>query len=191
MLADAIEHWEKRRVAALPRLDPAQLDFDALDDLVQRYGGPFAKIDEALRRAAYAREAIDLGPPEEPDEFVHLAANSKQDLCDLFSASFYFGCEADDRGVATAFAKSNPQGTKLKAMFSSDIGHWDVVDHEGVVPDAHGLIAKGVVNEDQFRDFTFTHAAEMLLGANPAFFEGTALESEAAGLLATRAGTSR
>jgi predicted TIM-barrel fold metal-dependent hydrolase len=187
MLADAIEHWEKRRIVALPRLDPARLDFDALDELVKRYGGPLAKIDEAERRAAYAREAIDLGPPEEPDEFVHLAADSKQELCNLFSESFYFGCEADDRGVATAFARSNPEGTKLKAMFSSDIGHWDVVDHEGVVPDAHGLIAKGVLNEDQFRAFTFTHSAEMLLSANPAFFEGTAVESEAARLLATRA----
>ncbi len=71
-------------------------------------------------------------------------------------------------------------------MFSSDIGHWDVVDHESVVPDAHGLIAKGVLDEEQFRDFTFSHSAELLLKANPAFFEQTALESEAATLLPGR-----
>jgi len=150
---------------------------------VVRYGDSFSKIDEKERRAAYAREAIDFEPPDEPDEFVHLAAGSKQDLCDLFSENLYFGCEADDRGVAAAFAASNPQGTKLKAMFSSDIGHWDVVDHGAVVPDAHGLIEKGVLNEDQFRDFTFGHSAEMLLKANPSFFEGTALEGDASEML--------
>jgi len=183
MLCDTIEHWEKRRTEALDRLDPARLDFDALDELVVRYGGPFAKIDESDRRAAYEHEAIDSRPPEEPDDFVHLAVKSKQDLCDLFSENLYFGCEADDRGVAAAFAPSNPQGTKLKAMFSSDIGHWDVVDQTAVVPDAHGLIEKGVLNEDQFRDFTFCHSAEMLLKANSSFFEGTTLEGEAAKLL--------
>ncbi len=183
MLCDSIEHWEKRRIEALGRLDPAGLDFDALDELVMRYGGPLAKIDERERRAAYAREAIDSTPPEEPDDFVHLGAKSEQDLCDLFSENLYFGCEADDRGVAAAFAPSNPRGTKLKAMFSSDIGHWDVVDHGKVVPDAHGLIEKGVLDEEQFREFTFVHSAEMLLKANPGFFEGTALEKDAARLL--------
>ena len=182
MLCDSLEHWEKRRVEALDRLDPAGLDFDALDDLVKRYGGPFADIDESKRRAAYAGEAIDQPPPEEPDDFVHLGASSKQEMCDLFSRDLYFGCEADDRGVATAFAHSNPRGTKLKAMFSSDIGHWDVVEQTGVVPEAYGLIEKGVLDEGQFRDFAFAHAAEMLLKANPAFFEGTALEAEAAAL---------
>ena len=182
MLYDTIEHWEKRRVEVLDRLDPARLDFDALDALVQRYGGPFAEIEESERRAAYAREAIDFEPPEEPDEFRALGATSKQDLCDLFSQDLYFGCEADDRGVAMAFSRSNPLGTTLKAMFSSDIGHWDVVDQEAVVPDAHGLIAKGVLDEDQFRDFTFTHAAEMLLKTNPHFFDDTALEAETRGL---------
>ena len=183
MLCDTLEHWEKRHVGALDRLDPAALDYDALDEFLMRYGGPLAKVDPAERHAAYAREAIDSAPPEERDEFAHLGVDSKQEICDLFSENLYFGCEADDRGVASAFAQSNPRGTTLKAMFSSDIGHWDVVDHEAVVPEAHGLIEKGVVNEDQFKDFTFTHAAEMLLKANPAFFEGTAIESEAAGLL--------
>lgn len=185
MLCDSIEHWEKRRVEALGRLDPGRIDFDALDDLVKRYGGPFAEIDERDRRAAYAREAIDLGPPEEPDEFIHLGIKTGQELCDLFAQDLYFGCEADDRGVATAFAPSNPRGARLKAMFSSDIGHWDVVDHETVLPEAYGLIEKGVLDEDQFRDFTFSHSAEMLLKANPAFFEGTALESETASLRET------
>jgi predicted TIM-barrel fold metal-dependent hydrolase len=183
MLCDTLEHWEKRRMGALDRLDPAALDFDALDDLVKRYGGPLADVDESVRRSAYAREAIDSAPPEQPDEFVHLGAESKQEICDLFSENLYFGCEADDRGVASAFAASNPRGTKLKAMFSSDIGHWDVVDHETVLPEAYGLIEKGVLDADQFKDFTFTHATEMLLKANPNFFEGTAIESEAANLL--------
>ena len=61
------------------------------------------------------------------------------------------------------------------------------VEQEGVVPEAFGLIEKGVVDEEQFRDFTFTHAAEMFLRTNPRFFEGTSVESSAAALVEERA----
>jgi hypothetical protein len=186
LLADSVEHWEKRNVAALDRLNPAHLDFDALDDYVKRYGGPIANVPEAERRRAYAREAIDAAGPEEMDEWIHLAPKSAEELCERFSEPFYFGCEADDRGVAAAFSKTNPFGTKLNAMFSSDIGHWDVEHIDQVVPEAFGLVKKGVLDEEQFRDFTFAHASEMLLNANPAFFEGTSLETEAAALVADR-----
>jgi hypothetical protein len=57
------------------------------------------------------------------------------------------------------------------------------VEHiDAVLPEAFGLVEKGVLDEEQFHDFAFTHSAEMLLKANPAFFEGTSVESAAAKL---------
>ena len=119
------------------------------------------------------------------DDWAQLAPKSAEELCELFIEPFYFGCEADDRGVAAAFSKTNPFGAKLKAMFSSDIGHWDVVQIESVLPEAFGLVEKGVLDEEQFFDFAFAHAAELLLNSNPAFFEGTSVESAAAALPGT------
>ena len=55
------------------------------------------------------------------------------------------------------------------------------------MPEASGLIGKGVVDEEQFRDFAFVHAAEMLTASNSDFFSGTVLESEARELRPTDA----
>src|SRR5258708_14918254 len=49
----------------------------------------------------------------------------------------YIGCEADDLSVALAFnRKINPFGTAIRAMFGSDVGHWDVIDVGDVVVEA-------------------------------------------------------
>jgi len=44
---------------------------------------------------------------------------------------------------ATAFGKGNPFGAKLNAIFSSDIGHFDVIDFRDPLPQAHELVEKG------------------------------------------------
>ncbi len=143
---------------------------------------PTAVAEGTVGRHYYANEAIDASGPEQRDEWVHLGVESPEELCTLFNRDFYFGCEADDRGVAAAFAATNPCSARLKAMFSSDIGHWDVERHERVVPEAWGLVGKGVLTEEEFRDFAFRYSAEMLTASNPSFFEGTALESDVASL---------
>ena len=98
---------------------------------------------------------------------------------------FYFGCEADDPITAWVFdTRKNPYGGKLNAIFSSDIGHWDVVDMRKVTSEAYELVERGLLNEDEFRDFTFTNAARMWGSLNPDFFKGTVIESEAAKVLA-------
>jgi hypothetical protein len=98
---------------------------------------------------------------------------------------FYFGCEADDPITAWAFdTRKNLYGAKLNAIFSSDIGHWDVVDMREVTSEAYELVEHGLLNEDEFRDFTFTNTARMWGSMNPDFFKGTVVESEAAKVLA-------
>ena len=75
--------------------------------------------------------------PEQLDEFAAAALESVDDLRDRFVPNFYFGCEADDRLVAWAFAEHvNPAGARLRPIFGSDISHWDVPDMTEPVEEA-------------------------------------------------------
>ena len=109
---------------------------------------------------------------------------------DLFAPRFYFGCEADDPMVAWAFADHlNPLGAKLRPMFSSDIGHWDVPSMEGVLAEAFELVDDGHLDADAFRTFTFENAVRFYASLDTGFFDGTRVEAEAAKLLATGDGS--
>jgi hypothetical protein len=107
----------------------------------------------------------------------------KQDWIDLFVTPYYFGCEADDRMNATAFLKLNPFGAQLNAIYSSDIGHFDVIDMRDPLPEAYELVEDGHITADDFRDFTFANAVRLWGTQNPRFFEGTIVAKEAAAVL--------
>ena len=97
---------------------------------------------------------------------------------DVFTRQFAFGCEADDPMNGLAFDRRLvPHGTRLAAMFASDIGHWDVPDMRAVLPEAWELVEDGHLDEADFREFTFANAARMLTAGNPEFFKGTVLET--------------
>ena len=82
--------------------------------------------------------------------------------------------------VAWAFnAQVNPLGAKMRAMFSSDMGHWDVPDMSGVVEEAYELVEHGLIDEEGFRDFVFTNPVRFYTALNPNFFDGSPVESEA------------
>jgi hypothetical protein len=94
-----------------------------------------------------------------------------------FVPNFYFGCESDDRMTAVAFnPKVNHFGAKLKAIFGSDVGHFDVPDMSHVLAECHELVELEVISEDDFRALTFTNVAEMHAGMRPDFFKGTVVE---------------
>jgi hypothetical protein len=75
-------------------------------------------------------------------------------------------------------------GARLNAIFSSDIGHFDVPDMTAVVPEAYELVEHGLITEDDFRDFMFANAVRFWGEVNPDFFEGTVVEERAAEVLA-------
>jgi hypothetical protein len=164
--------------------DPANLNEELFVDLCRKYGGKTfeGRLNDVIRRAS-----AGLSSREDPamlDEFAPCRINDKREIKDLFVPHFYFGCEADDPVTAWAFdTKKNPYGAKLNAIFSSDIGHWDVVDMREVTAEAYEPIEHGLLNEDEFRDFMFTNAARMWGSTNPDFFKGTVIESEAAKVL--------
>ncbi len=120
------------------------------------------------------------GSKEDPamrDEWAACGIEKAEDIRDLFINNFYFGCEADDPLNASAFNTTvNPFGAQLKAVFSSDIGHWDVPDMTEVTEEAYELVEDGKITEENFRDFVFTHPAKLWTDMNPDFFKGTIVE---------------
>jgi hypothetical protein len=82
-------------------------------------------------------------------------------------------------------------GARINAIYSSDIGHFDVVDMRDPLPQAFELVGDGLITESDFHDFVFGNAVRLWGTQNPRFFEGTAVARDAAALLRRGAPTPR
>jgi predicted TIM-barrel fold metal-dependent hydrolase len=183
LFGDLIEHWERRNAKALENMKPEKLDRALLMSLVEKHG--YSEIAAALReRDGWPDpELRTTGGLDELDDFAACKITRKEDWVDLYAKPYYFGCEADDRMNATAFSRGNPFGAQLNAIYSSDIGHFDVIDMRDPLPEAYELVEDGFLTDDNFRDFTFTNAVKLWGTQNPSFFEGTVVAREAAAVL--------
>jgi predicted TIM-barrel fold metal-dependent hydrolase len=185
LYADLIGHWRKRSREAIHQLDPARIDTDLVLRLFQQYGDRWFHKDVPGLAEAFTK--LEPAPPF-LDEWEAAGIEKAEDIRDRFVPSFFFGCEADDVGVAWAMnARMNPLGAKLRAMFSSDLGHWDVEDMTGILPEAFELVEHELVSEADFRDFVFGNPVRFYTRLNPDFFRGTRIEAEAAKLVRERA----
>jgi hypothetical protein len=91
---------------------------------------------------------------------------------------------------ATALGRDNAFGAKLNAIFSSDIGHFDVIDMRHPLPEAYELIEDSHTTADDFRDFTFANGVQPWGAQNPKFFDGARTANHAAvGLAAAQTPT--
>jgi predicted TIM-barrel fold metal-dependent hydrolase len=183
LYADIIGHFTKRNRTALEHYDPRALDRGLVEELVRRDGPAdfVARLDRLVEALGF------LADPDEPaaglDEFASSGITSPEDVRDIFTRQFHFGCEADDPTNAFAFdTRINPLGAQLRAMFASDIGHWDVPDVLDVVPEAWELVERGLVDEAGFRAFTFENVVSLFTGTNSAFFDATVVADAAAKL---------
>jgi predicted TIM-barrel fold metal-dependent hydrolase len=175
LLADIVEHWEKRNLDALRALDPATINFALLEEEFRRHGEQLlATVDDV--RTELQRLPAGGAVPENHDDWRFLDVDKAEQLVELFAPRMFFGCEADDRTVAFAFSPANAYGATLRPVFSSDIAHWDVPDMADVVSESFELVEDGLITEAQYRDFVFTNPLTVLTGAKPSFFDGTALE---------------
>jgi len=184
LLADLIGHYSKRNRVFLEHYNPAQLNKAALREFISQHGSTqvIARLDE-LDEAV-----LMLSDPEEPpdnlDEFAESQVGSEDDIVDVFSNQYFFGCEADDPMNAVGFARAMlPRETKLNAVFASDIGHWDVPDMGEVLLEAYELLEDGHLSETDFEEFAFSNAVRLWGGVNPGFFEGTAVAHAASSCL--------
>ena len=185
LYADLVGHWEKRNGQAIQSTHPSKLDHAKLVALAEQYGR--ADTIAAVRRG----EGLDgdtgtlTGGIEDVDDYFRCKIERKEDIRDLFVPRYYFGCEADDPVNAWAFnRRANPMNARLNAIFSSDIGHFDVPDMADVVPEAYELVEHGLLDDADFRDFMFANAVRFWGEVNPDFFKGTAIEKAAAEVLA-------
>jgi predicted TIM-barrel fold metal-dependent hydrolase len=174
LYADLCSHYDKRNRDALAHYDPSRLDRALLERLVREHGEPEmqARADRLGEGLTFLADPDEL--PGDLDEWAMSQITSTADLADVFSRQWFFGCEADDPMNALAFDRAaHPGGIELRAMFASDIGHWDVPDFLGVLPEAWELVEHERMDEEQFRSFTCDNVIEML-GAD--FFAGTVVE---------------
>jgi hypothetical protein len=163
----------------LENYNPANLNREEMLDLCLRYGHKevLDRLDQLTNAQGLTINTKDA--PAEHNDFRHCGIERVEDIKDRFVPHFYFGCEADDPTNATAFnARANPFGARLRAIFSSDIGHWDVPDMTEVTEEAYELVEHGVISEQDFRDFVFTNPTTLWTGMNPEFFKGTVVEDQ-------------
>ena len=186
---DLCEFWEKRNVGYLKdKMDPSKLDMGLMVEMFEKYGNEYLTAKRiAIRENADNLFSFHWEDKRGLDDFCHCKATKKTDIRDLFVPNFYFGCEADDRMNAVAFnPKLNHFNVRLNALFSSDIGHWDVPDIRLPVEEAYELVEDGLFTEEDFRDFVFKNVAEMHTQMNPNFFKGTSVENAVSKLIKTQ-----
>jgi predicted TIM-barrel fold metal-dependent hydrolase len=186
LYADLIGHWHVRSREGLAFTDPGNLDVPALEELAELYGGEeMAAAIKSGKGFSTSNESHTTGRLEELDDYARCNITSLDEFEALFVDRFYFGCEADDPANAWAFnRRNNPGGVELKALFGSDIGHFDVRDMGDVLPEAHELVEGGKITGDDFRRFVFENPVRFWGETNPTFFEGTRVAEAARAVLA-------
>ena len=145
LYADLLGHYEKRNADVVGMFDPRRFDLD------QSRATPRRVRHRSHRRSARPLRA-QRGEGQGRGAVGHAAASTTSpsrgspdpdDIVDIFTRQFRFGCEADDPLNALAFdGRVLPHGARLNAMFASDIGHWDVPDMRGVLPEAWELVER-------------------------------------------------
>jgi predicted TIM-barrel fold metal-dependent hydrolase len=177
LYCDLLSHWDKRNWKAVQQYNPATVDRAMFLELSQRYGG---KLVEGRAEEMLRNHQQFLSRGEDPallDEWAPSGIEGPEEIRDIFTHRFYFGCEGDDPLNTLAFeTKGSPFGAKLYALYGSDLGHWDVPDMGEAVHEAHELVEQGLLGEADFRDLVFTNAVKFWTSTNPRFFQGTIVE---------------
>jgi predicted TIM-barrel fold metal-dependent hydrolase len=180
LYCDLVSHWHKRNREAMENYNPMRTDADEFAELAARYGGEFA-AGRAAEILADSQRKMRLGEaPAIFDEWAPSGITRPEEIRDIFTRQFYFGCEGDDPLNSLAFdAKGSPFDAKLRALYGSDLGHWDVPEMAEAAEEAYELVAHGVLEPAAFRAMVFDNAVEFWTSVNPGFFKDTAVETEA------------
>jgi predicted TIM-barrel fold metal-dependent hydrolase len=187
LYAGLVGHCGKRNPTVIGNYDPQNIDLELLADLFAEYGQNMieGRPDPATDVFRSPNGWLQHKDTLIAHELDNLGIKNGEDLRRLFEPNFYFGCEADDPLVSVGFDRRlNPFGARLKAMFSSDIGHWDVPDMTEVLEEAYELVERELLDERDFEEFVFRNPAMLHAGMNPDFFKGTVVEADVAKLLA-------
>jgi predicted TIM-barrel fold metal-dependent hydrolase len=178
-----VDRWEKRNRDAVRNYDPAAVDVDLLAALFDQHGADLLQ-GRAVDKATLVRDSLGISAlphsrepnDSEIDDFALAGIESVDDIRARWVDPFFFGSEADDRTVAAAFNhRVHPGGVKINAIWSSDVGHWDVPEFTEPLAETWDLVEQGVLSAQDFRAFTFGNPLRFYTEANPHFFDGTAV----------------
>ncbi|MBJ22155.1 MAG: amidohydrolase [Deltaproteobacteria bacterium] len=179
MYTGLVEHFEKRGPKGLVSRDPRGLDGDLFDRLVSEHKGALEPVIDGWG-TIFGQSGQT---PDIVNDFEAAGIERVGDIVRQMTTNCFFGCEADDRLAGVAFDTNRLPGKKsLRAIFSSDIGHWDVTHMDQVLPEAYEHLEYGWMDKSQFRDFMCDNAVRLFCGANADFFEGTVVEAYAKGV---------
>lgn len=179
-----VDRFEKRNREAVQNYNPAHADVELLAALFEQYGGELTK-GKPVNKETLLRDSLGISAlphsrdpqGDELDDFLAAGIESAEDIRERWVKPFYFGSEADDRTVAAAFnTKVNPLNTQINAIWSSDIGHWDVPDLTEPLAESWDLVEQGVISADNFKSLVFENPYRFYTEANPAFFKNTDIE---------------
>jgi predicted TIM-barrel fold metal-dependent hydrolase len=181
-----VDRWLKRGPEGLLNYDPAATNRDELRALFAEFGealtqGRPTEGEAIIRDTLGARYTADANQPKSEDrnDFAAAGIEKIEDIKARWVDSFFFGSESDDRTVAHAFNdKANPLGVKINAIYSSDVGHWDVPDLTEVLAESYALVQQGAITEADFKAWVFDNPYKLYTEANANFFKGTAIESK-------------
>src|SRR5262249_46653349 len=133
LFADLVSHWQKRNIQAVDSYDPRHLDSKRVLGLLREHAprgwdkwlnGSLAELSPDLFRLL-GWEAFDRATPR--DEWERCALKRAEEIIELFVPRFYFGCEGEEAALTWALKGTGlPFGARLRALYGSDIGHWDV-----------------------------------------------------------------
>lgn len=181
-----VDRWSKRSRKGLENYDPLATDRESLTALFREYGAGLVKnrdikgeklIHDTLGHA-YTKNA-QRPREEELEDFAAAGIEKAEDIKARWVDNFYFGSESDDRTLAHAFNdRANPLGVKVNAIYSSDVGHWDVPDLTDALAEAHALVEKGIISDADFKAYVFENPYKLYTEANPDFFKGTVIEKQ-------------
>jgi predicted TIM-barrel fold metal-dependent hydrolase len=175
MFVSLVEHFEKRGPAGLRKRDPAGIDAELFDRLLEEHAGSMPVVEgwgKTLQQV--------LATPDVVNDFEAAGVESTDDIVRQITSQCFVGCEADDRLAGVAFdANRLPGGVPLNPMFSSDIGHWDVAHMREVLPEAHEHLEHGWMDRGQLRAFLCDNVLRMFTDMNPKLFKGTVIEGYA------------
>jgi predicted TIM-barrel fold metal-dependent hydrolase len=187
LYSDLVGHYEKRGGGRVRAYDPREIDRARIHELFDRHA------PASFRRRASELDAVLhllAEPDEDPaglDEFARCGIERPEQIRELFAEPFLFGCEADDPMNALAWGTDrNPFGAKLKAIWGSDIGHWDVPDCASVLHETVEQVERGWLGEEQLRELLFANPVDLWTTGNRDFFRGTAVEDAVAKEIASR-----
>jgi hypothetical protein len=185
------EHWEKRNPEGLKKLDPRLMNNQLYDSLLEKYGMPVPQRTAdglAWRTGELSVAASGVVVPDDAewirDEFADALIDDKYELKEMFENQLFFGCESDDLSVYRATnSKGNAMHARLRPLFSSDAGHFDLWDIRTAVPTSHKMVEEGLLDDNDYRQFVFDNPVRLFGSMNPNFYKGTTVEAEAQAVL--------